>query len=110
MEDGTRSGICSECDSTCKDCQLSSKQCTECADDYYMMGWKCLMENEVAFELMLDGAGLEEFKAQVEEFKKEMSVLVFGDDTHTSRIRVDTITEGSIIIKGSVQADSPSQQ
>ena len=68
------------------------------------------MENEVAFELMLDATRLEEFKAQTEKFKKEMSVLAFGDDTHTSRIRVDTITEGSIIIKGSVQAISPSQQ
>ena len=68
------------------------------------------MENEVTFELMLDATRLKEFKAQVEAFKKEMSVVAFGSNIHNSRIRVDTITEGSIIIKGSVQADSPSQQ
>ena len=67
------------------------------------------MEDEVTFELVL-AAVMEEFKTHILEFKKEISMLVFDTDAQTSRIQVNTITEGSIIVKGSVQADDSSQQ
>ena len=78
-------------------------RCLKCAQGYYMEGWKCSMEKEVDFQLEM-AADISTFKQQVVEFKEEVSRMAFGWE-NINRVRITSITEGSTIVRGAVEAE-----
>ena len=67
------------------------------------------MEAEVRFQLELSAA-IEEFKLHIQEFKRAFSRRVFGDESRSSLMTIESIVEGSTVVRGAVQAESSSQQ
>ena len=43
---------------------------------------------------------------QIVQFKRELAVVAFGDESQANMIRIKSLEEGSVVVKGSVEAEN----
>ncbi len=94
-------GQCIACASPCLTCQGSSSYCLSCVDGYNKKSWKCQPNKFVNFVYVLNIAPAT-FLSGVDAFITALLVALGENSTNTDVITIDTATNGSTIVGGTV--------
>jgi hypothetical protein len=48
-----KSSYCVKCNRRCKTCSIKPNQCTSCASEHVLVGWKCITKDNIGYNLTL---------------------------------------------------------